>query len=126
MWSLHWWHPNQAHNGYIETYLNLGWLGIIVCACVIITGYQRAADLLKREPEAGRIRIALFVVAIIYACTEAAIKMMHPVWIVFLLTITAVPNVPEPRLPTVLVRMRSTKMWENRHRALIGLRAKSR
>ena len=24
LWAEHWWHPNEAHNGYLETYLNLG------------------------------------------------------------------------------------------------------
>src|SRR6266850_1226315 len=26
IWSVIWWHPNEAHNGYIEVYLNLGWI----------------------------------------------------------------------------------------------------
>jgi exopolysaccharide production protein ExoQ len=33
MWAIHWWHPNEAHNGYIETYLNLGIVG-----CVLLLG----------------------------------------------------------------------------------------
>src|SRR5260370_24790907 len=24
IWSLYWWHPNEAHNGYLEVFLNLG------------------------------------------------------------------------------------------------------
>src|SRR5439155_20575001 len=27
--AKHWWGPNQAHNGYLEMYINLGWIGIV-------------------------------------------------------------------------------------------------
>ena len=33
-----WWHPeglNEAHNGYIEVYLNLGWIGLILISCIL-------------------------------------------------------------------------------------------
>ena len=34
MWSLYWWHPRESHNGYLEIYLSLGWLGLLdVCHC---------------------------------------------------------------------------------------------
>jgi hypothetical protein len=26
------WQPNQANNGYLETYLKLGWIGVILLA----------------------------------------------------------------------------------------------
>jgi O-antigen ligase len=31
---------NQAHNGYIEIYLNLGWIGVVLLAVLIVTGYR--------------------------------------------------------------------------------------
>ena len=40
-----WWHPeglNEAHNGYIEVYLNLGWIGVCLIALILISGYRRA------------------------------------------------------------------------------------
>ena len=32
---------NQAHNGYLEVYLNLGWCGVILLAVVIVTGLSK-------------------------------------------------------------------------------------
>src|SRR5262245_58266320 len=29
LWTRFWWQPNQAHNGYLEVYLNLGLLGLL-------------------------------------------------------------------------------------------------
>ena len=40
MWSIYWWHPREAHDGYIEIFLNLGWLGIVMFGIVLVTGYR--------------------------------------------------------------------------------------
>src|SRR5437867_1509875 len=94
LWRHHWWHPNQAHNGYLEVFLNLGWLGVALLSFVIARGYQNVVGALHRDPELGKLRLAFFVIALLYNLTEAAFKMMHPVWIIFLLAVTAVPEAP--------------------------------
>jgi O-antigen ligase len=92
LWEHHWWHPNQAHNGYLEIYLNLGVVGIGLLALLMASGYRNVVGALRRDPELGGLKLAYFVVAVIYNLTEAAFKVMHPVWIVFLLAITVVPD----------------------------------
>jgi O-antigen ligase len=94
IWRIHWWHPNQAHNGYLEVYLNLGWTGVALLGFLMVWGYRNVVGSLRRSPELGRLRLAFFVVAVIYNLTEAAFKVMNPIWIIFLLAVTAVP---EPR-----------------------------
>jgi O-antigen ligase len=92
IWSSFWWHPNEAHNGYIEVYLNLGWVGLTMLAVVMVMGYRNVVDGFRRDPDSGRIRLAFFLVAVVYNFTESAIRIMHPVWILFLLAIIAVPG----------------------------------
>ena len=29
LWHYYWFPINEAHNGYIEIYLNLGWIGVV-------------------------------------------------------------------------------------------------
>jgi exopolysaccharide production protein ExoQ len=83
---------NQAHNGYIEVYLNLGWIGVILMAGIIVTGYRRVVAGFRRDPDLGRLRLAYFLAAVIYNFTEAGIKMMSPVWITFLVAIVMMPR----------------------------------
>jgi len=83
---------NQAHNGYLEVYLNLGWVGIALIALVMIRGEGKIVHALFRDPDVGSLRLAYFVVGVIYNCTEAAIKMRSPVWIFFLLAVCAIPR----------------------------------
>jgi exopolysaccharide production protein ExoQ len=92
LWSKYYFHPNQAHNGYIETYLNLGWVGLGFLALLLVSGYRNVVDQHRRNPSVASLRLAFLVVAVIYNVTEAAFKVMHPVWIAFFLAITAVPQ----------------------------------
>jgi len=76
---------NQAHNGYIEIYLNIGWVGLVILGIVIVAGYR---DIMKgfryRNPEMTRLRLAYFFICLVYNFTEASFKMMSPVWMMFL------------------------------------------
>jgi O-antigen ligase len=92
IWSVYWWHPNEAHNGYIEVYLNLGWIGLSLLAVLMVTGYRTAISALRRDPESAGIRLAFFLVAVAYNFTESAVRIMHPVWIFFLLATITVPG----------------------------------
>lgn len=82
----------EAHNGYLEIFLNLGWMGLILLALVIATGYRKVALAIRQDPFTGKVRFAYFVLALIYNFTEAGFKMMNPVWIFFLLAVMAPPK----------------------------------
>jgi exopolysaccharide production protein ExoQ len=84
---------NEAHNGYLEIYLNLGWVGLTMLGLVIATGFRRVILAVRDDPVAGKLRLAYFVLPLIYNFTEAVFKMMSPVWIFFLIAIMAVPKV---------------------------------
>lgn len=81
----------EAHNGYIEMYLNLGWLGLALLGLLIVTGYRNAMTLFARDAHAARVRLALFTAGLIYSLTEAGFRMMSPTWIGFLLSVVAIP-----------------------------------
>jgi exopolysaccharide production protein ExoQ len=92
LWSLHWWHPTEAHNGYLEVLLNLGWVGLILLGLAAWAGYRNILQTLDRDPSTGRIRLAYFVVGIAYNYTESAIRTLDPVWFIFVLSLFAVPK----------------------------------
>jgi O-antigen ligase len=94
---------NEAHNGYLETYLNLGWIGVALLAVLIVTGYRNILGALRLEPELGAIRLGLFVAVIVYSFTEAGFRTNSSVWIAFLLSIAAVPSRPILKLERPLV-----------------------
>ena len=76
---------NEAHNGYLEVYLNLGWTGVFLLGAVMIMGYRNVVVALRRDTYVGPLNLAYVVATVIYNLTEAGVKMMSPVWIMFLL-----------------------------------------
>jgi exopolysaccharide production protein ExoQ len=82
--------PNQAHDGYIEILVNLGWIGITLLAIIILNGFWRITRAVVRDPEINCRPLAYFVAALIYNFTEAAFKMNDPMWVFFVLAIVSV------------------------------------
>lgn len=78
---------NSAHDGYIEVYLNLGWVGVSLIAMLLISGYVRAHAAFRRNPEVGGLMLAYVAVVGIYNITEAGFRILTPTWIFFLLVI---------------------------------------
>jgi exopolysaccharide production protein ExoQ len=100
IWSIYSWGPAEAHNGYIEIFLNLGWFGIVLLALVIVNGYRTVVKSFRRNLPVGNLFLAYFVVGVVYNFTEAAFfRMMAPAWIFFLMAITRVPEHSTVPLP---------------------------
>ena len=79
----------QAHSGYLEIFLNLGWIGVSLLALLIATGYRNVIGAYRRDPDTGSLWIAYFVLVVASGLTEGVFKMMSPTWIAFLLATAA-------------------------------------
>ena len=86
-----WWNPrvliNEAHDGYIEVYVNLGWIGVCLIALILISGYWRASKALRRDSGLGGLMLAYIVATTVYSVTEASFRMLDPIWIFLLLAV---------------------------------------
>jgi len=91
LWHQYWWRPNQAHNGYLDIYLNLGAIGVVLLIIMIVRGYSGVVRTLHYDPELGRLKLAFLTAVVLYNFTEAAFKGMHLVWIAFLFAAIRVP-----------------------------------
>jgi exopolysaccharide production protein ExoQ len=76
---------NQSHNGYIEVYINLGYIGLIFIAGLILGAFNNAKQLLLYRPDIGKMSLAFSVIMCIYNVTEAAFKCKSKLWFIFLL-----------------------------------------
>jgi hypothetical protein len=80
---------NEAHNGFLEVYLNLGWVGVGLISWMLISGYRRAAAAFRVDPAFGSLLLSYVAAAIIYNVTEAGFRMLGPNWIFLLFAIVA-------------------------------------
>jgi O-antigen ligase len=84
---------NEAHDGYLEVYANLGWIGVSLIALILISGYRRAVAVFRRDPDLGSLFLAYVATEAIYSITEAGFRIMIPSWIFFLLAIVSATGV---------------------------------
>jgi O-antigen ligase len=77
---------NEAHNGYLETYLNLGIVGVVITAAMLLATYGKCRRELLHNFEWGRFRMAYLFSFIVYNWTEASFRLnAFPFFIFFLI-----------------------------------------
>lgn len=82
---------NQAHNGYLETYLNGGLIGfflLIIWLCASYTGLRKR---LLQGKEFAQIQFAVWAAVIVYNFTEATFDRLSPLWIAMLVSTISAP-----------------------------------
>jgi len=84
-WKKYWWRPTQAHNGYLELYLNLGIIGIGLLASMIFFSYRNIRKSLVTEFYFASFRLSVLIIVLIYNLTESAFKGLHIMWFMLLL-----------------------------------------
>jgi exopolysaccharide production protein ExoQ len=82
----------EAHNGYLEMYLNLGWVGVILLAGIVIAGYRNILAAYCRNSKMSGLKMACLTAALVYGLTEAGFRMMTPIWVFTLWAAMAVPE----------------------------------
>jgi len=83
---------NQAHSGYIEQYLNLGYVGVAFMALLLVVAFLRAGSQLGTEPSMATLRICLILSAILYNYTEASFYGVNNMWVLTLVALIQLPD----------------------------------
>jgi hypothetical protein len=74
----------QAHSGYIEQYLNLGYLGVGFIVAMLFKGMLDARANALYDPAFSALRLTLIFVAVAYNYTEAAFYGINNIWLLLL------------------------------------------
>lgn len=85
LWERYRWQPTESHNGYLETYLELGVVGLVLLAGCIIAISRNIEKTLVYDFELGRFRLAFLLMVLLYNLTEASFKGITLMWLMFLL-----------------------------------------
>lgn len=93
LWQEFPWRPLQAHNGYIDIYLNLGLIGLALVIGQFVGTFQKIQRELVRRFEFGRLRLAVLLAIILYNYTEAVFVTTSFVWTMFVLIAVDYPSV---------------------------------
>jgi exopolysaccharide production protein ExoQ len=80
------WKPTQAHNGYLEAYLNLGVVGLVILIGFILATFRKCRYELLRNFEWGRLRMGMLIAIVAHNWTEAGFKGLAFPFFVFFIT----------------------------------------
>jgi exopolysaccharide production protein ExoQ len=90
-WQIH--NLVSAHNGYIEVYLDLGFVGLCLISMILVIGYLRAGEAFQRDPQFGSLILAYIITSAFYSITEAGFRVLAPSWIFLLLAVISANGV---------------------------------
>lgn len=83
--TIYTWQPFQAHNGYVETFLNLGLVGVGLLVAVIIAALRGAVRTCRYNFDLGLWRLALLSACLVENYAEAGFpRPTHVLWFTFL------------------------------------------
>jgi len=86
LWDKFGWGPESAHNGLLDVYLELGVVGVVMIAGLVVRAYLKILRDLGDRFELGRFELSLLVMSVIYNYTESSfLRPSSLLWIVLLL-----------------------------------------
>ena len=82
----------EAHDGYLEVYLNGGFAGLALLAIVLLSSAKRILNGLEAGDSFGAFCLAVLVGAIFYNITESAFCGLLTIWFMLLVAIVQFPH----------------------------------
>lgn len=94
LWSnWEWGQINQAHNGYLEIYLNQGILGLMLFFIVVIESYRKTKIDMMVNYEYGSFKMGLLMLILLYNYSEAGIKVGSIILLFFWIVAINIPSI---------------------------------
>jgi exopolysaccharide production protein ExoQ len=73
-------HPMESHNGYLETFANLGFVGVGLLVWLLLQSLRSATQTIHDDFDYGRLRLALLLMAMVMNYSEATFTVGNHLW----------------------------------------------
>jgi exopolysaccharide production protein ExoQ len=94
-------HINEAHNGYLEVYLELGLMGVFLLVAFLVAGYWTICRRLAPSSSLAVLGLAAWMALVFYNMSEAAFE-SGLLWMMLLLGAIALPERAKNRVRSVV------------------------
>lgn len=85
----------QAHNGYLEQYLNLGYIGVAFIVVIILSGLFKVKKYMHADYPSAILRLCFIVTAVLINYTEATFYGLSNIWLLLLIGVIEIPVAPQ-------------------------------
>lgn len=82
----------QAHNGYLEQYLNLGYMGVAFIGAIILSGLFKVRRHLHVDYPSAMLRFSFIMVAVLFNYTEASFYGVNNIWLLLMIGVIEIPG----------------------------------
>ena len=104
----------HAHNGYLETYLNSGAIGVLLLLAVLVSAGKNAKRQLYQRSTAGYLFISLFLAALFYNYTEVTFNRSNVVgMLLWLMSASGAAIISDPEREVILTETESSSSFAN-------------
>jgi O-antigen ligase len=83
---------HQAHNGYLEVFLNLGLIGLSLKIAIIISGFIKIQKQLQGDYTFAILKLIFLVIVVIYNWTEASFMGVNNIWLLMFFSVLDVSD----------------------------------
>jgi len=87
LWDQYSFRLNQAHNGYLEIYLNGGIIGVGLLLAILVSAGRNINRRLANDTDWQSLRLIIWLIVIIYNWTEASFCRLNVLWFALLLVV---------------------------------------
>ena len=88
LWDKYHWMPGQGHNGYIDVYLHLGLIGIIILCMVVLSSTRKLIMNYYDNISYFELKYVLLMMILLSNISETVyLRGTHNLWLIFLLTV---------------------------------------
>jgi len=108
----------EAHNGYVETYLNSGLIGVFLLIAMIVSATKGIKREVVGSSGSGDFRLAFLITILFYNISESIFDRLSIIWFVLLVVI-----LESPRRTSSSNRRVSDNMNQARHETISSIRA---
>jgi exopolysaccharide production protein ExoQ len=99
------WVLAEAHNGYFDTYLQIGLIGVFLLFGLVVSSCAKIMRTLATSFDYGRFRLAFLLIILFVNVTETTfLRGEHLLWFVFLFVVTSMPATVAPPQPPMRSR----------------------
>jgi O-antigen ligase len=85
--------PMSGHNGYLDVFLDMGILGVVIMALVILNSYMKISRSFATDFDYARLRLVLFLAILLHnICESSLCKLNNPLWVWFLFSAVSLPT----------------------------------
>lgn len=108
------WRPEEGHNGFLDVYVELGAVGLVLLVIVIGMGVAGALNDLRSDFQLGILRMTLMLAILMNNIAETSfLKGTHDLWFLFLLVMVNIPRPQRTRSSAKRVTSSDTRSGED-------------